>query len=327
MKKILTGAVLFSALILSGCTNDQGETVASTEAGKIYSTELYEAMKSRYGAQTLQAVLIEDILEHRYGDQVTEEDVDALLQENVDSAGGEEQFEMYLAAQGLTMDTLQDSTRLSLLIAEAVKEYDGLTEEKLKAHYEEWTPEVTTSHILVEDKEEAEDIIAQLDDGADFTEMVKEHSTDTASVKNDGRVTFAPGSDKVVKEYEDAALALEEGEYTKEPVESAFGYHIIYMNEKPEKGTYEEEKDQIEKDYVESLMTDQETIQNAVKRVAEESNIIIEDEELTGALSGILGGIGDSEESDSAAEDSESAEETNEEEAAEETSEEETTEK
>lgn len=299
MKKILTGAVLFSALILSGCTNDQGETVASTEAGKVYSTELYEEMKSRYGAQTLQAILIEEILEHRYGDQVTEEDVDALVQENVDSAGGEEQFEMYLAAQGQTMDTIKESTRLSLLIAEAVKEYDGVTEEELEAHYEEWTPELTTSHILVEDEEEAEEIIAQLNDGADFTEMVQEHSTDTGSVQNDGRVTFAPGSDTVVKEYEDAAMALEEGEYTEEPVESAFGYHIIYMNEKPEKGTYEEEKEQIEKDYVESLMTDQETIQEAIKMVAEESNIIIEDEELTAALTGILGTESNSEESDS----------------------------
>ena len=97
---------------------------------------------------------------------------------------------MYLAAQGQTMDTIKESTRLSLLIAEAVKEYDGVTEEELEAHYEEWTPELTTSHILVEDEEEAEEIIAQLNDGADFTEMVQEHSTDTGSVQNDGRVTL-----------------------------------------------------------------------------------------------------------------------------------------
>lgn len=318
MKKFLTGAILFSALILSGCTNDQGETVASTEAGKVYSTELYEAMKSRYGAQTLQAILIEEILEHRYADQVTEEDVDALVQENVDTAGGEEQFEMYLAAQGQTMDTIKESTRLSLLISKAVKEYDGVTEEELEAHYEDWTPELTTSHILVEDEEEAKEIITQLNDDADFTEMVKEHSTDTASVKNDGRVTFAPGSDKVVKEYEEAAMALEEGKYTEEPVESAFGYHIIYMNEKPEKGTYEEEKEQIEKDYVESLMTNQETIQNAIKMVAEESNILIEDEELTAALSGILGTESNSEESDSDTDTSESSDEAIEEDSTEE---------
>lgn len=286
MKKYIAGIALCSVLALSGC--DQAETVASSEAGKIDSHELYNEMKGRYGAQTLRTMLLEDILENRYGEQVSEDDVDKLLQKNAESFGGEDQFEMYLAAQGISLDSMQESTRITLLIAEAVKDYEGITEDDLKKFYDEWQPEVTTSHILVEDKETAQDIIKQLNDGAKFEELVQEHSTDTASAQKDGQVTFAPGQDEVVAEYEEAAMALNEGEITQEPVETAYGFHIIRMDEKAEKGSFEEEKENVRQAYMDQIMADTELIKSTISQLAADSNIIIEDSELNGAIEGLI---------------------------------------
>ncbi|ORE91934.1 peptidylprolyl isomerase [Acuticoccus yangtzensis] len=113
-----------------------------------------------------------------------------------------------------------------------------ITEEAVKSRYDEEVAklpkeQLSASHILVETEEEAKDLIAQLNDGADFAKLAEEHSKDPGSAARGGSLgNFTRG--RMVKPFEDAAFALEVGEITEEPVQSQFGWHIIKLDEKSE---------------------------------------------------------------------------------------------
>ncbi len=297
MKKLVLGLTLFSSVALAGCSDP---SVASSTAGQISQSDLYEEMKETVGSQVLQQMLIEDVLEKRYGDNVSTEDVEAELQAEQDRLGGEEQFEGILASQGLTMESYSDTVRLYLLMQEAVIENAEVTDEDLKEYYDNYEPPITASHILVEDEETAQDIISKLqNDEATWDELVQEHSVDTASVPDNGQMTFSKG--EMVEEFEEAALALEEGEITEEPVESQFGYHIIRLDEAPEKGTFEEEKENMRELYLLELMADSAFVQESIGKAMDAENVIIEDDELQGAIAPFMPGSDSS--SDSSEED------------------------
>ena len=84
-------------------------------------------------------------------------------------------------------------------------------------------------HILVETKEEAEAIIKDLENGADFAELAKEKSTGPSGPNGGDLGYFAKG--RMVKEFSDAAFALEVGQFTKEPVQTQFGWHVIKLED------------------------------------------------------------------------------------------------
>lgn len=111
-----------------------------------------------------------------------------------------------------------------------------ISEEAVKAAYDkqfadyEGPQELSASHILVKEKAEAEEIIKQLDEGADFAELAREKSTGPSGPNGGSLGYFTQG--QMVKPFEEAALALEAGSYTKEPVETQFGWHVILLNDK-----------------------------------------------------------------------------------------------
>lgn len=113
---------------------------------------------------------------------------------------------------------------------------DAVTEDEVKARYEKEIAalpkqeEVNARHILVKTEEEAKAVIAELDAGKDFAELAKTTSED--SNKSDGGDLgwFAKG--RMVPEFEEAAFALEKGAYTKTPVQSQFGFHVIKLEDR-----------------------------------------------------------------------------------------------
>ncbi len=86
-------------------------------------------------------------------------------------------------------------------------------------------------HILVPTQKEALDVIAKLDRGGDFAQIAKDVSIDPGSAPDGGDLGFI-GSGETVKEFETAAFALDIGKYSKTPVESQFGFHVIKLDEK-----------------------------------------------------------------------------------------------
>lgn len=116
---------------------------------------------------------------------------------------------------------------------------DLVSDEEIKARYEQESAdtenelEVDASHILVETEVEAIEIITLLDEGGDFAELAKEKSTGPSG-PNGGQLGYF-GKGRMVKPFETAAFELEIDSYTKEPVETQFGWHVIKVNDRRQK--------------------------------------------------------------------------------------------
>ncbi|HMF69774.1 MAG TPA: peptidylprolyl isomerase [Phyllobacterium sp.] len=128
---------------------------------------------------------------------------------------------------------------------------DKITDADIRARYDKEIAamppqnEVRARHILVKTKEEAEAIIKQLDGGAKFEDVAKEKSTDGSAAQGGDLGYFGPG--QMVPEFDKAANALEVGQYTKEPVQTQFGFHVIKLEDKrtQQPPAFDQVKDQV----------------------------------------------------------------------------------
>ncbi len=90
--------------------------------------------------------------------------------------------------------------------------------------------EVHARQILVPTEDDAKKVIAQLDKGADFADLAKQDSKDPGA-QNGGDLGFFKKAD-MVPDFAAAAFALQPGQYTKTPVKTQFGYHVIKVEER-----------------------------------------------------------------------------------------------
>jgi peptidyl-prolyl cis-trans isomerase C len=90
--------------------------------------------------------------------------------------------------------------------------------------------EIRASHILVKTEDEAKAIIEELNKGGDFATIAKEKSIDKGSGQNGGDLNWFT-KDQMVKEFADAAFAMQRGDVSKVPVKSQFGWHIIKITD------------------------------------------------------------------------------------------------
>jgi peptidyl-prolyl cis-trans isomerase C len=90
--------------------------------------------------------------------------------------------------------------------------------------------EIHARHILVKTEDEAKEVIKELDAGKDFAELAKEKSTDPNKSDGGDLGYFARG--RMVKEFEEAAFTMPVGTYSKTPVKTDFGYHVIKIEDK-----------------------------------------------------------------------------------------------
>jgi peptidyl-prolyl cis-trans isomerase C len=128
--------------------------------------------------------------------------------------------------------------RQNLLAASMFQKYikdKPTTDTDLKAEYDRQVAgmpkqEFHASHILVKEEAQAKDIVAQLGKGAKFDALAKKFSIDPGSNKNGGDLSWFT-ADKMVKPFSDAVAKLSKGEYTKEPVQTQFGWHVIRLED------------------------------------------------------------------------------------------------
>lgn len=113
---------------------------------------------------------------------------------------------------------------------------DAVTDDEVKARYDKEIAglpkqeEVRARHILVKTEDEAKAVIAELDKGKDFVELAKEKSTDPNKSEGGDLGYFTKG--RMVPEFEQAAFAMEKGTYSKTPVKTQFGFHVIKVEDK-----------------------------------------------------------------------------------------------
>jgi peptidyl-prolyl cis-trans isomerase C len=111
------------------------------------------------------------------------------------------------------------------------------TDEEMQALYDEQIQsapgqEFKARHILLETQGEAIDVIAQLEGGADFAELAKEKSTGPSGPSGGDLGWFPP--DRMVAEFSQAVQELKDGEFSKVPVQTQFGWHVILREESRE---------------------------------------------------------------------------------------------
>ena len=165
---------------------------------------------------------------------------------------------------------LQRRGMLAQAVANDFLENNIATEEEMCALYDEQVKlaplEFKARHILVETEEEGAAIIQELDDGGDFQELAKERSTGPSGPSGGDLGWFTP--ERMVPEFSIAVAALADGEYSKSPVESQFGWHVILREESrpstppPFESVGEVLKQQVEQrklqDYLDGLRGEQE---------------------------------------------------------------------
>jgi len=127
--------------------------------------------------------------------------------------------------------------KLSVIVGAFVQDYaknHPISEDQLKQEYDKLkaklgNKEYNARHVLVETEEEAKDVITQLGKKVKF-EKLAEKSKDTGSASQGGLLGWnIPGN--FVPEFANAMLNLKKGEYTKEPVKSQFGWHVIKLDD------------------------------------------------------------------------------------------------
>lgn len=87
-------------------------------------------------------------------------------------------------------------------------------------------------HILVDTQQKAAEVMAKIKQGNDFATLAKEYSVDPSSKDRGGDVGLVNESTDFVPEFKKAALALQAGQLSPEPVKTVYGYHIIKAGDK-----------------------------------------------------------------------------------------------
>jgi peptidyl-prolyl cis-trans isomerase C len=154
------------------------------------------------------------------------------------------------------MKEFEKMTLVSMILKKEVDEKVRVDEDEVKAFFEENKDKLTigsqlrASHILVKTAEEADSILKELQNGADFGKLAKKYSLDKTSAAKGGDLGFF-GRGKMVPEFERAALSLKVGEISK-PVRTRFGYHIIKLTDvkKGKSASYEQSRESIRRELI-----------------------------------------------------------------------------
>ena len=204
--------------------------------------------------------------------KIDDKDVDNALMQSVQNFGGQEQFDKTLDDYNMDIKKFKETLKKDLMYKkhrEWFDENNKVSDEDLKKYFEDNKDQfskIDASHILVDDEETAKEIKTKLDNGEDFAKLAQEYSKDTGSAKNGGELgSFAKG--QMVKEFEDAAFSMKEGEISN-PVKSQFGYHIIKINSISD--SYEDSKEEITKKIKDQKYADY------IKKLHEEAKVVTE---------------------------------------------------
>ena len=143
---------------------------------------------------------------------------------------------------------------------------DRVTEDKVRAEYDKrletlvQEEEVRARHILVKTQDEAEGLLRELADGADFAALARDKSTGPSGPQGGDLGYFTAGV--MVPEFSEAAFAMEAGEVSSAPVQTDFGWHVIKVEDKRLKPlpTFDEMapeiRDELSNEAVDSVLTE-----------------------------------------------------------------------
>ncbi|TEB12256.1 peptidylprolyl isomerase [Pelotomaculum propionicicum] len=264
---LLTALLVLTAIAAAGCGKEVVATVNGEKITREDLTKQVDELKKSYeqqgidfsgdNAQNMLQSLEKDTLdqmidtklllqEAKKKGKLTKDQVQERVKPLKEQFPSEEEYQKFLTQVNLKEE---DVACILFLQEEVTKDVAPASDEELKKFYDDYKEQFSepeqyqVRHILFfiddgtkgypaqhtdeEARKLAEDVITQLDQGKDFAELASQKSEDSTTKSNGGLYTFAKG--ETVQEFSDAATALNEGEYTTEPVKTDYGYHVIKL--------------------------------------------------------------------------------------------------
>lgn len=270
-KKIFMTLALVAAITsLTACKSSKVDgTLVNMKGAKVTAQKYYDEIKEDHIADLV------DMIDHQLFDEkykttdaenkYVDEKINELKKQYAN--GDDKQFEQILPTYfGVeNIKELRTQYALEYKREQAVQDYleDKLTDGEINSYYKNYiSGDVKASHILISSKvsdkasdtekkkaekdakKKAEDIIKQLDKGADFATLAKKYSDDSATKSKGGDLGYFDVND-MEETFANACRDLKKKEYTKEPIKTSYGYHIILKKDEKEKPKLDDVKDKI----------------------------------------------------------------------------------
>lgn len=293
-KKVLLAAVgLLSTVVLAACSGGSNADIATMKGGKITVEDFYDEAKKESTNQTLvRNMIIYKVFENAYGDEVSDKAVDKEYKSQEKQYGST--FESQLKSAGYTKSTYKDYLRQSLAFQKGLNANVKLTDKDLKTAWESFHPEVTARIIKVSSEDDANEIKAAVDGGADFAEEAKSKSEDTTTAEDGGKIKFDSQSTTVPDEVKTAAFSLE-NDQVSDVISStdsstySTSYYIVKMEKQSSKGNdMDKYKKELRKIARATKTSDSTFTTKVIRKELKKANVKIEDDGFSSVLSDFL---------------------------------------
>ena len=307
-KLLLTIATISTiSLLVTGCgkgieVKNGSKVAVSINKNKFTATEYYNKIKES-NISTLIDMLDHSLLDEKYKtDDKEKEEINKQIEQIKNYYGSDENTYKTILKQYFGTDSedeLKEKLSLEYKRNLAVNDYvkKNIKDDEIKKYYNDNIfGEVKASHILISPdvdskasdeektkaeekaKETAEKVIKELNSGKKFKTLAKKYSTDEATATNGGDLGYFD-LDEMTKEFSDAVKELKKNEYTKEPIKTEYGYHIILKTGEKEKPKLNKVKEDIkEKIKEEKLKNDNSLYYESLKSFREDKKITWNDD-------------------------------------------------
>ena len=306
---ILLCLVSLSSLFITGCGKKSKlklnkTTAVAVKGSKITADEYYNELKKN-SIEKLISMIDHKLFDKKYkSDEKEQKEIDKQI-ESIKSYYKNDD-ESYRAALKSAFGVEDESELRKIYSLEykrklAVNDYieNKLNDKEIKKYYDENVySDIKASHILISVKttdkmsdsekekiknkayEKAKKVIKELDNGKDFKKLAAKYSDDTQTANKGGDLGYF-NSDDMDGGFFNGAKALEKGKYSKEPVESSYGYHIILKTgEKKKKSLKSMKKTIKEKIAKDKLNNDPTLYYKSLEEIRKEKKITFGDSSL-----------------------------------------------
>ena len=293
-KKLLFVAMSVGLLLFSACSKSADkETAVSFKGGTITQKDINDQLKKIKGADSaIQQMVVERVYENKYGEKISAKDIEKEFNKIKEQAG--KSFDSQLAKTGNTEADLKRKIKQQLALKKGLETNVEVNQEKLQKIWETFHPEVEVQQIKLKNEEDAKKVKKSLDEGEDFSKLVKEKSTGQKSNSNDGKVTFHSHTSSVPEEVKEASFKLSNGDISEIiPVKNLMtkqtSYYIVKMIQNQEKGDdigkYSDELKQI---VIEKQLSDQKFVKQSISQELKAANVKIKDATLSNIMDSLI---------------------------------------
>ncbi|WP_430610320.1 peptidylprolyl isomerase [Enterococcus sp. DIV0876] len=292
-KKLILAAVSAMSLFALAACGSSSEEIATMKGGKITVQDFYDEAKTDSTNQSLiRQLIVLKVFDEKYGDKVTDDMIDEQFNSTAEQYGGSDTFESALESAGYTTKSYREQIKQQLSLQEGLKANMDITDEDMKTAWDSFHPEVEAQIIKVASEDDANDVLDEVKkDDADFGEIAKDKSTDTATAEDGGTIKFDSTSTTVPTEVKTAAFALKDGEISDvisatDTSTYTTSYYVVKMVKTQDKGNdMDKYKDELTEIAQNTLLNDSTFVASTIGTELQAANVKMKDSDLADLLS------------------------------------------